>query len=391
MINSYESNELHSKNKLNIINDKLLAAKLSIIADAFVNTNDLGKKEFFSHVFETAFLLIPEAQKGSFYELEDDVFRPIFCKGYRFDLLSQLTFSKDEAFIDFESYSTQAIDAYQVNITKRDDSLFSERQINIFKQLGTYSDFASLYAPIKCEGLKVGLLCIENFDEKTFSETSRLILKIFAQLISNFYTLKVQKERENKLYREIINALVSTIELKDEYTEGHAKRVSKISQRLAKKMGIPQNRLEIIEATAILHDIGKIGTPLTILNKKSKLTKEEYEIIKRHPENAKVILEKINGFEEIANLAYMHHEYYDGSGYPQGLSGDNIPIEAQIIQVADAFDAMTSKRAYRDAMSIDRVINIFKEERGKQFNPVVTDALIGLLTEKYSSPSIADR
>jgi polar amino acid transport system substrate-binding protein len=106
-----------------------LAAKFSIIANAFVNTNNLDKNNFFSRIFETAFILIPEAQRGSFYELEGEIFRPIFCKGYDFDLLSQLAFSKNEAFIDFESTSNQIIDAYQVIITKRDESLFSEKQI----------------------------------------------------------------------------------------------------------------------------------------------------------------------------------------------------------------------------------------------------------------------
>ncbi|MBB6215355.1 polar amino acid transport system substrate-binding protein [Anaerosolibacter carboniphilus] len=380
-MDSIKNNGLHSQTEHTTIHEELLATKISIIANAFVNTNNLSKNDFFSRVFETAFILIPEAQKGSFYELEGEIFRPIFCKGYDFGLLSQLAFSKDEAFIDFESSPNQMIDAYQVNIKKRDDALFSENQIDIFKQLGTYSDFASLYAPIKFDELKIGLLCIENFDEKMFSETSRLVLKIFAQLISNFYSLKVHQERENKRYKEIINALVSAIEVKDVYTEGHAKRVSDISLKLAKAMNIPANRLKIIETAAILHDIGKIGTPTEILNKKSNLTKDEYEIVKRHPLDAKKILGKIEGFEEIVNLTYMHHEHYDGSGYPEGLSGDEIPIEAQIIQAADAFDAMTSKRAYRDAMSIETVMNIFREERGKQFNPAVTDTMLRLFTE----------
>ncbi|HYE10042.1 MAG TPA: HD-GYP domain-containing protein [Patescibacteria group bacterium] len=379
-MNSIRNNELYKNIDYATINEEL-ANKFSIIANAFVNTNNLDKKEFFSRVFETAFILIPEAQKGSFYELEGEIFRPIFCKGYDFDLLSQLTFSKDEAFIDFESVPCQTIDAYQVIIAKRNDALFSEKQICIFKQLGTYSDFASLYAPIKFDELKIGLLCIENFDDKVFSETSRLVLKIFAQLISNFYSLKVHQERESKRYKEIINALVSAIEVKDVYTEGHAKRVSEISLKLAKVMGIQSNRLQTIETAAILHDVGKIGTPTEILNKQSSLTKDEYEIIKRHPLDAKKILEKIEGFEEVLDLTYMHHEHYDGSGYPQGLSGEKISIEAQIIQAADAFDAMTSKRAYRDAMSIETVMGIFRDQRGKQFNPEVTDAMISLFTK----------
>jgi polar amino acid transport system substrate-binding protein len=293
-------------------------------------------------------------------------------------LLSQLTFHKDKAFIGFEGGSTESIEAYQVIIAKRDDSLFSAAQIDTFKQLGTYSDFVSLYAPIMLGNRKIGLLCIESFDKKVFSETSRLVLKIYAQLISNFYSLKVHQERESKRFQEIINALVSVIELKDGYTEGHAKRVCEISLKVAKSMGISANKLKTIEIAAILHDVGKIGTPLEILNKKSSLTNEEYEIIKRHPLDEKKILEKIEGFEEILNITAMHHEHYDGSGYPEGMSGENIPIEAHIIQAADAYDAMTSERAYREAMSLETVTNVFREQKGKQFHPVVTDTIINL-------------
>ncbi len=374
---SIKQDKSNENRELAAFNDEL-TAKFNIISNAFVNTNNLSKKDFLSRIFETAFLLIPEAQKGSFYELEGEIYRPIFCRGYDFNLLSQLTFNKDSAFIGFESGTTEGIEAYRAIITKRDDSLFSAEQISIFKQLGTYSNFASLYAPIMFGNLKMGLLCIDNFDEKMFSETSRLILKIYAQLISNFYTLKVHQERENKRFQEIINALISVIELKDVYTEGHAKRVCEISLKVAKSMGIPANRLKTIEIASILHDVGKVGTPLEILNKKASLTKDEYEIVKRHPLDAKVILEKIDGFEEILNITSMHHEHYDGSGYPEGRAGDNIPIEAHIIQAADAFDAMTSERAYRSAMSLDVVAGIFREQRGKQFHPAVADTIIDL-------------
>jgi polar amino acid transport system substrate-binding protein len=363
--------------------EEMLAAKFSIIANAFVDTKNLSKNEFFSRVFDTVFLLIPEAQKGSFYELDGEMFKPIFGKGYDMELLKELSFSKDEAFIDYDSPLTQEIDAYQVNIGKRDDSLFSKRQIEIIKKLGTYSDYASLYAPINLDNVKIGLLCLENFDKKMFSETSRMVLKIFARLISNFYSFKVYQELESKRYKDIIDALVSAIEIKDVYTEGHAMRVSEISLKIAKFINIPSHRFRTIEIAAVLHDIGKIGTPTEILNKASALTEEEFEIIKRHPLDAKKILEKIQGFEEIAELTYRHHEYYNGSGYPEGLAGDQIPIEAQIIQAADALDAMTSKRAYREAMSMETAMSIFEKERGKQFHPEITDAILKLFGVRH--------
>ncbi|MBC8059476.1 MAG: HD domain-containing protein, partial [Clostridiaceae bacterium] len=136
-----------------------------------------------------------------------------------------------------------------------------------------------------------------------------------------------------------------------------------------------------IGTAALLHDIGKIGIPTEILNKPGKLTDEEYAIIKLHPVHTKTILEKISGFSTISNFAYGHHENYDGSGYPQGLKGDQIPLESQIIQVADAYDAMTSKRAYRSALSVNISLEIIKEEMGKQFNPEISKIAIELFSK----------
>jgi polar amino acid transport system substrate-binding protein len=375
------TNEGISNNEMLPNNEELLAHKYSLIAEAFVNINHLKKTEFFEGVFNSIFTLIPEAQKGSFYELDGEVYKPVFCRGYDFDLIQHLVFNKDDAFIDFESSSSQIIDAYQVVIDKRDDSRFSEETIQVFKQLGTYENFASLYAPIKYDGLKIGIICLENFDVMNFSNNSKLLLKIYAQLISNVYSLRLHQERERAKFQDIINSLVSAIEIKDEYTKGHAKRVSEISMEIAKEMNMPDNRIEMIEIAATLHDIGKIGTPREYLTKESKLTDYEYKIVKRHTEDTKKILKNIQGFDEIVDFASMHHENYDGSGYPLGLCGEEIPIEAQIIQAADAFDAMTSNRSYRTAMSKDTVLNIFREQSGKQFSPEIAAIIIKLYLE----------
>lgn len=364
--------------------EEFLANKYSLIAEAFVNTNNLEKEDFFEGIFNSIFNLIPEAQKGSFYELDGEIYRPIFCKGYDFEVLKKLAFGKDDAFIDFASPESQIIDSYEVAVTKRDDAKFSEETIQVFKALGTYENFISIYAPIKYESSKIGLICLENFELKSYPTNSRILLKIYAQLISNFYTLRMHQQRERDNFRDIINSLVSAIEVKDKYTEGHAKRVSQISTEIAKKMGISKERRNRIEIAAILHDVGKIGVPTEILTKTSTLTWEEYEIVKKHPEDTRKILSNIKGFDEIVEIAYMHHEHYDGSGYPLGLLGDRIPIEAQIIQVADAYDAMTSNRSYRDAMTKAKVRGIFEDQRGKQFNPEITDVLIKKYLNEFS-------
>lgn len=117
------------------------------------------------------------------------------------------------------------------------------------------------------------------------------------------------------------------------------------------------------------------------MNKPSRLTPEEYEIVKRHPADAKRILEHISDFGDIVTLAYMHHEHYDGGGYPEGLSGDAIPLGAHILQVADAFDAMTSERAYRSAMTHHEALTILQSESGKQFHPLVVDVATAIFSQ----------
>lgn len=152
-------------------------------------------------------------------------------------------------------------------------------------------------------------------------------MKFYAQIISNFYTQKVFNEKEKKMYDEIVTALVSAIEVKDKYTEGHAKRVREYSCAIAEELQLSKKQISDISTAALLHDIGKIGISTEILNKPGKLTEEEYNCIKDHPLYTKAILEKISGFSNVTNFAYSHHENYDGTGYPQGLKHDEIPLK----------------------------------------------------------------
>jgi len=346
------------------------------ILHSLVDINKMNKIDFFKRVFEGVFNLITEAEKGSFYELIGDKYIPIFSKGYDLETLKKLAFNKDEFFIGFEYSDVSNIEVYQTYVKKRDDSKFTEEILEVFKKLGTYSDFTTLYAPIRIEGENVGLMCLECFNNKGFSENSIKVLKFYIRIISDFYSQKIIQEKQEKLYNEIIAALVSAIEIKDTYTKGHALRVQQYSCAIAKELKLSQEQIWNISTAALLHDVGKIGVPEEILNKPGRLTEDEYDVVKLHTIHSKEILENINEFSEIATLALHHHENYDGSGYPLGLRESEIPIESQIIQVADALDAMTTDRAYRKAFSINKALEIIKEEMGKQFNPEVAMAAI---------------
>lgn len=350
--------------------------KIRLIVDAFENISKLNKEDFLKKIFDSAFDLIPEAEKGSFYEFNGDRFVPILYKGYDFELLSKLSFTEEEVFIGFECSDNNDIRAYEVYISKRDDKKFTKERIDVFKGLGTYSNFTALYAPIQVEGKNIGMICLERFNNSGFDEISKTVLKYYAQLISEFYTQRVYQEKKTEFFHSIVTALVTAIEVKDVYTEGHGQRVKKYSTMIAEKMKLSKDQIYNISIASLLHDVGKIGIPTEILNKTSSLTGEEYAIVKRHPQYSKKILERISGFSMIKEFTYAHHERYDGKGYPLGIKGDKIPLEAQVIQVADVFDALTSERSYRKALSKEEAIEIIKNEIGKQFHPYVAKVAI---------------
>jgi HD-GYP domain-containing protein (c-di-GMP phosphodiesterase class II) len=175
-------------------------------------------------------------------------------------------------------------------------------------------------------------------------------------------------------YLEILEALVESLEARDQYTAGHSRRVSLYSVWIGQQMGLSPAELERLRIGALLHDIGKIGIPDAVLLKDGRLTDEEFATIKKHPEIGVRILERIGAFGEYLGAVGLHHENHDGSGYPKGLRGEAIPVDARIVHVADAYDAMTSNRPYRQRMPEEKVRRILKECSGTQFDPAAVAA-----------------
>lgn len=178
-----------------------------------------------------------------------------------------------------------------------------------------------------------------------------------------------------------IMTIANTIDAKDEYTKGHSQRVADYSYILAKALGMGNEDAENIRFIGLLHDIGKIGVPDTILNKAGRLTDEEYEIMKTHPTVGAMILKDIELLPGLDIGAKYHHERYDGRGYPSGLKGDEIPFIAKIIGVADSYDAMSSDRVYRSRLSDEEILEEFERCKGTQFDPKIADVFIELLKE----------
>ena len=203
-----------------------------------------------------------------------------------------------------------------------------------------------------------------------------LIVKLFMQRQARAYQ---KKERENKqLVKEVTEAFAKTIDMKDKYTNGHSMRVAKYTAMLAEELGYDEDTVEKYYNIALLHDIGKIGIPEEVLNKPGKLTDEEFAIIKSHSGLGYNVLKDISIMPELAIGAGSHHERPDGKGYPKGLTENEIPRVAQIIAVADTFDAMYSDRPYRRRMNFDKVMEIMREVSGTQLESDVVEALLRL-------------
>jgi putative nucleotidyltransferase with HDIG domain len=179
-------------------------------------------------------------------------------------------------------------------------------------------------------------------------------------------------------FLQFVEAMAEALDARDPYTAGHSIRVAEYSRRLARELGLDSVQIETVYVAAHLHDIGKIGTPDTVLQKRGKLTKEEFDIIKLHPGVGKRILSKVAGFETYLNVVELHHENVDGTGYPHGLQGEKIPLDARIVRVADAFDAMTSDRAYRPSLTRSQALDQIRMFSGKQFDARVAEAFLKL-------------
>ena len=208
----------------------------------------------------------------------------------------------------------------------------------------------------------------EYFKKNMRREAARQVRRVEEQLA-------VSEER----FEQMAQALARTIDAKGEYTQGHSQRVAEYARQIFKVAGVSPKKQRKVYCMGLLHDIGKIGVSSVILNKPSGLTDEEYKKVKAHTTIGADILKSIARFPELAIGARSHHERWDGKGYPDGIGGEDIPLEARAIAVADAYDAMTSRRSYRDVMPQERVRREIERGRGTQFDPRFANIMLGII------------
>ncbi len=235
--------------------------------------------------------------------------------------------------------------------------------------------------PIAVESSEVlGVLNLSKYKDKApFDKEDVELLSILAyETATSIKSYQLLLEAEG-LYIGTIFALAAALDARDHYTHGHSKKVAKDAVAIAKALNLPSHQVEIVRRASLLHDIGKIGVPDKILNKPGRLTKEEFRVVKKHPEVALKILKPIPQIKDLLPAIYHEHERFDGKGYVVGLKGEAIPLEARIIGVADAYDAMTSERPYRKPLSKKEAVKELKKCAGTQFDPKVVKAFVSIL------------
>jgi GAF domain-containing protein len=240
-----------------------------------------------------------------------------------------------------------------------------------------------LAVPLKIKGKVIGVAEVLNkIGDEPFDERDEKLFEAIAKQAAVAIDNARLYTDLSELFKSSIRALVNAVEAKDEYTRGHTERVTEYSVMIARKMGFTGEEIQRIELSALLHDVGKIGIPDKILLKPGKLTDEEFEVVKEHPSRGVKMLRPIKQLRMVLNGIKHHHEKLDGSGYPDGLIGDGIPLVARIITVGDAYDAMTTNRPYRNALPREEAIRRLKQDSNTQFDPELVDVFVKCIEEE---------
>ncbi len=298
-----------------------------------------------------------------------------FIKDQKFDLILCDVTMPGESGIDFIRYVlSEYPETAAIMVTAVDDPDVAEAALEI----GAYGYIIKPFEPNEVminvsNALRRRKLEIENRRHR--KKLEKLVLERTEKLQTTLNDLQ-------KAMDGIIEAMGLTVEIRDPYTAGHQTRVAEIAHAIAIEMGLSKHQTEGVRIAGLIHDIGKMAVPAEILSKPGKITKNEFGIIKSHSQIGYNILKKIDFPWPIAQIVYQHHERMDGSGYPQGLSGEDILLEARIMAVADVVEAMASHRPYRPALGIEMALEEIEKNKGGVYDPEVVDACLRIFKEE---------
>jgi HD-GYP domain-containing protein (c-di-GMP phosphodiesterase class II) len=253
------------------------------------------------------------------------------------------------------------------------------------KTFSWLADYAQQLLAVPLQRQEQVLGCMFGLDKLTgeFDTVDSKLLNSIANESAIYLENSMLYEDVRGLMMGLLHSLVSAVDAKDAYTCGHSERVALLSRLLAKEAKLGDHFVDRVYMAGLLHDVGKIGVPEAVLQKTGRLTTEEFEQIKKHPEIGAKILKDIRQIEDILPGVLHHHERYDGKGYPAGLSGENIPLMGRVICLADCFDAMTSSRTYRKALPLEVALTEIRRCSGTQFDPALTDAFLSIGADRF--------
>ena len=377
------SNNLESKVKLRTDELKKSKDQLAIlyqISQAISSTLDI--KDILKMILKFS-VKISGANRGSVMLLDEkkNIFSIKAAYNLSEKMIREITFTKDENTIGWVVKNKKPL--YIRNLEK--DKRFSK------KEAINYNIIQLLMVPIIIDGEVKGVINLDNIGKIRFSRDIINLLRSFSEQAAVALHNAQLYQKIQDSYFEIVKALAQAIEAKDPYTHGHSARVMEYSLQIAQKLGLPEEEIKSLKYAAILHDIGKIGVRGYILNNPNGLTIEEYDEVKKHPAIGENIIQPIELLQPIRPLIRHHHEWYNGKGYPDGLSGENIPLGARILTVADAYDAMRSDRPYRKALSEEKAIQELKHGSGRQFDPQIMEVFLEILKQNLSEDSLFDQ
>lgn len=251
-----------------------------------------------------------------------------------------------------------------LSLIEYDDKYLKKEIFNIASTISSESDLGNAYI---INNGKVEYIDSIGFNLKKLKKRNTNI---------DFYKIKKYSDYKKILHNDIVQSFITALEFHDEYTKGHSELVAMFAMRIGETLGLDKTQLEDLYWAALMHDIGKIIIPISILNKTEKLTDSEFEIIKKHPQIGYEILSKNETLQDISKYVLSHHERWDGRGYPNKLIGEEIPLLSQIISVADCWHAMTSERPYQNKLSEEEAIKDLIKNKGTQFSPKIVDIFI---------------
>lgn len=360
-------------------------AKIIEISEKFDRATEMSEKSFMKQLFRNAFEITPEADYGSVYFYKNGYVEFLDAIGHNKKILKKISIPeklmrKNENGELIIKNTIQVVDFQKkwLKVKEEHQQLFDSFQGALMNYKQT------MYFELYLDGAPIGglNLDISEGSDLSFSQESIDAMNAFKSIANAFYKIQHYSRIKENFTREMMLSIIKMLEIHDSYTKGHSENVAMLSSKLAKKLNLSKSEQDEAYWAGLVHDIGKILIPDAILNKQTRLTEDEFEFIKKHPVWGYETLKSFENLSVIASDVLYHHESWDGKGYPNGLKQKEIPLISRIISIADSWDAMTSKRAYRKPLKFEDAIRELSSNAGKQFDPEFTEVFIKMMKQE---------